>query len=62
MLINPYRAEEIADAVLLALRMDKTERIRRWRLLMDSVSQEDVVWWRQRFLAALLDTASNQDR
>jgi trehalose 6-phosphate synthase len=56
-LINPYSAEEIADAIVLALGMDKAERIRRWRLLMDSVETQDVVWWRQRFVAALMATS-----
>lgn len=55
-LINPYSAEEISDAIELALRMEKPERIRRWRLLMDSVEKEDVVWWRQRFVDALMAT------
>ena len=55
-LINPYSAEEISDAIVLALKMDKAERIHRWRRLMDSVETEDVVWWRERFVAALLAT------
>ncbi|WP_419815979.1 alpha,alpha-trehalose-phosphate synthase (UDP-forming) [Glacieibacterium sp.] len=55
-LINPYSAEEMSDAILLALRMDKAERISRWRRLMDSVEAEDVVWWRQRFVDALMAT------
>jgi trehalose 6-phosphate synthase len=54
-LINPYSAEEMSDAIALALQMDKGERIRRWRLLMDSVEKEDVVWWRQTFVAVLME-------
>lgn len=53
-LINPYSAEEISDAIVMALDMTKAERVRRWRLLMDSVETEDVVWWRQRFVDALM--------
>jgi len=53
-LINPYSAEEISDAILLALRMSLEERIRRWRSMMDSVEKEDVVWWRQKFVDALM--------
>ena len=34
---------------------ERGERLRRWQLLMESVNQEDVVWWRQRFLDVLLD-------
>lgn len=61
-LINPYSAEEMADAIVLALSMDKVERIRRWRNMMDSVETEDVVAWRQRFVETLMvDGASGDD-
>ena len=60
-LINPYSAEEMSDAIVFALAMDKAERIRRWRTLMDSVETEDVVWWRQRFVDALMVDASVAD-
>ena len=53
LLINPYSAEEMADAILQALRMGKEERIRRWRALMDGVEREDVAWWADRFLTEL---------
>ncbi|QXQ07552.1 trehalose-6-phosphate synthase [Sphingosinicellaceae bacterium] len=53
-LINPYSAEEMSDAIVFALAMDRAERVRRWRKLMDSVETEDVVWWRQRFVDALM--------
>jgi trehalose 6-phosphate synthase len=53
LLINPYSAEEIADAIQQALRMSKDERIRRWTVLMDGVQREDVTWWATRFLDAL---------
>src|SRR3546814_4430710 len=41
-LINPYSAEEIADAIERALSMPLAERKARWRKLMDSVEREDV--------------------
>ncbi|MDB5715121.1 MAG: trehalose-6-phosphate synthase, partial [Sphingomonadales bacterium] len=53
-LINPYSAEEMSDAIAQALQMEKDERIERWRSLMDSVEKEDVVWWRQTFVDALM--------
>ncbi|GGE89863.1 alpha,alpha-trehalose-phosphate synthase (UDP-forming) [Sphingomonas prati] len=53
-LINPYSAEEMADAISMALAMPKAERIERWRALMDNIEQEDVLWWRDRFAAALM--------
>jgi trehalose 6-phosphate synthase len=55
LLVNPYSAEEMADAISTALRMPLAERIARWRKLNDNVQREDVMWWRQRFTEALLD-------
>jgi len=52
-LVNPYSAEELSDAILLALKMPLEERIGRWRAMMDNVESEDVLWWRQRFTDAL---------
>ena len=52
-LVNPYSAEEISDAITTALTMPRAERIRRWEILMDTVCKEDVFWWRRRFTDAL---------
>lgn len=54
MLINPYSAEEMSDAILAALKMPLDERRRRWQAMMDNVVTEDVVWWRKRFTDALI--------
>lgn len=53
LLVNPYSKEEISDAILTALEMPREERIRRWRAMMESVRNEDVVAWRHAFVAAL---------
>ncbi len=53
LLINPYSAEDIADAIDKALSMPLEERIARWQPLFDNVSQEDIMWWRNRFIAVL---------
>lgn len=53
-LVNPYSAEEVSDAIMVAMRMERSERIRRWRACMDSVEQQDINWWRQTFLDALM--------
>jgi len=53
-LVNPYSAEEISDAIRTAIRMPKEERIARWRKLQENVQQEDIGWWRRRFTEALL--------
>lgn len=53
LLVNPYSADEISDAIDTALRMPREERISRWRPMFDNVRQQDVIWWRRRFTAAL---------
>jgi trehalose 6-phosphate synthase len=53
LLVNPYSKDEISDAIDTALRMPKEERVRRWRSMMDSVRDADVVAWREAFVAAL---------
>ena len=53
LLVNPYSKEEISDAIHRALQMPREERIRRWRSMHESVCNEDVVWWRRNFVAAL---------
>ena len=37
LLVNPYSAEDIADAIATALSMPRDERMRRWKALMDNV-------------------------
>jgi len=56
-LVNPYSAEELSDAIHTALTMPKEERIRRWRALMTNIEQEDVMWWRRVFTDALVAPA-----
>ncbi len=60
-LVNPYSAEELSDAILTALKMPKEERAERWRSLMRNVEEEDVFWWRQRFTEALQGTGAEGD-
>jgi trehalose 6-phosphate synthase len=52
-LVNPYSAEEVSDAIRMALAMPREERVRRWELLIDNVRREDVFWWCDLFMAAL---------
>jgi trehalose 6-phosphate synthase len=52
-LVNPYSAEEISDAIDQALAMPFDERVDRWTQLMDNVTREDVMWWRRTFTDAL---------
>jgi trehalose 6-phosphate synthase len=60
-LVNPYSAEEMSDAIATALAMPKPERIRRWRALMDNVQSEDVLWWRKRFTDVLIGEGHEED-
>lgn len=57
-MVNPYSAEEMSDAIVTALRMPLAERIRRWRSMMDNVEQQDVIWWRRKFTTALMGETS----
>jgi trehalose 6-phosphate synthase len=52
-LVNPYSAEEVSDAIRMALAMPREERVRRWELLVENVRREDVYWWRDLFMDAL---------
>lgn len=54
LLINPYSAEEMADAILKALAMPRDERKRRWRQMMKSVEEQDITWWRACFTGRLI--------
>ncbi|MCM8730506.1 trehalose-6-phosphate synthase [Hephaestia sp. GCM10023244] len=53
LLINPYSADEIAEAIDTALTMSKQERIERWQPMFENVRDHDVIWWRKRFTEAL---------
>jgi len=52
-LVNPYSADEMADALALALAMPREERVRRWQALIANVRSQDVFWWCDLFLDAL---------
>ncbi len=51
--INPFSADELAEAIEQALKMPVAERKRRWRSLYDIVNREDVAWWCDSFLQRL---------
>jgi trehalose 6-phosphate synthase len=53
LIINPFSREETSEALGQALAMPRTERIARWRRLMDGVSRDDVAAWRDAYVAAL---------
>ena len=53
LIVNPFNREEVAEAIVRGLAMDKAERIDRWRALMDGLRRSDVSAWRDAFVAAL---------
>ena len=53
LIVNPFSQEDVADAIKRALAMPVEERRRRWRALMDGVERDDVVAWRDNFVASL---------
>lgn len=59
LLVNPFSAEELSDAIRTALAMPLAERIARWNAMYDNIQREDVLWWRRRFADALV---AKQDR
>jgi len=52
-LVNPYSADEVAEAIATAFAMPRDERIRRWKALIANVRSEDVFWWCDHYLSAL---------
>lgn len=53
LIVNPFSQEDVADAMRRALNMPLEERRRRWRALMDGVERDDVMAWRDSFVASL---------
>ncbi len=53
LIVNPFSQEDVADAIKRALAMPLEERRKRWRALMDGVERDDIVAWRDNFVAAL---------
>jgi trehalose 6-phosphate synthase len=52
-MINPYSAEETADAMYAGLTMPKTEQHRRMKTMRDSVKDYNVYRWAAEFIKAL---------
>jgi trehalose 6-phosphate synthase len=53
LIVNPYSREDLVDSVKRALSMPLVERRRRWQSMIDNVRTEDVIAWRESFVAAL---------
>lgn len=53
LIVNPYDATDIAEAVYTAIHMSLDERRERWAALMEGIRTQDLNWWRKRFLSAV---------
>ena len=55
LLVNPYDTLRTAETVQRALQMPLAERQRRHQALLQNIREQDVHWWRRRFLETLAD-------
>lgn len=53
LLVNPFSAEDLSDAIRRALRMPLAERKARWGALAENVRTRDVGWWLETFRTCL---------
>lgn len=53
LIVNPYDAQSVADAMRRAIVMPRDERIERWRRMMSEIGFNDVHRWRRAFLQTL---------
>lgn len=53
LLVNPYSAEELSDALQRARSMSLVERKTRWDAMIRNVREQDVMWWLDTFRSCL---------
>jgi trehalose 6-phosphate synthase len=53
LLVNPHDTRKLAEVINLALTMPLEERVERWRALRKIVMEQDIAWWRKKFLKDL---------
>jgi len=53
LIVNPHDPQGLATAIHRAIEMPLGERLARHRALWRRIAEQDVGWWRERFLAAL---------
>jgi len=58
-IVNPYDADDMVDALQTALEMSLHERRRRWEALMHTVASNDISKWQNTFVASLAEAAGN---
>jgi trehalose 6-phosphate synthase len=57
-LVNPLDIDGVAEAIHDALAMPLAERVERWRAMMATLRKNDIVTWRDSFVAALSEAAA----
>ena len=60
LIVNPYNLEEVADAVLRAIEMGKTERIARHERLLTKIKTNNAATWTRSFLSTLETVAAKR--
>jgi trehalose 6-phosphate synthase len=53
LMVNPYDRFEVAEAIRTALYMPRSERLERWKPMVERMTREDVDWWARNFLSEL---------
>ena len=60
LLVNPYDADEMADALDNALRMSRPERQDRWKMLSKALGHTSTLGWGRSFVSALTRAGAEQ--
>jgi trehalose 6-phosphate synthase len=60
LIVNPHDPDSLAAAIRRAIEMPLAERRSRQRALWNRVLDEDIAWWRERFLSTLARTFSTK--
>jgi len=53
LIVNPHDTSRMADTIHQALNMPLEERKERWAKLRAIIVEQDVAWWREKFLKDL---------
>ena len=53
LLVNPHDTRKLAEVIHHALTMPLEERVERWKSLRKTVEEQDIAWWRKKFLKDL---------
>ncbi len=57
LIVNPFDVDQVAGALNRALNMPLSERVARWRGMMDALRSNNIGVWRENFLRDLADRA-----